>query len=90
MTTTEDIREEFQALVERLETQRDEIKVQVHLANMEAHDEWRKLEVQWQQLQAKSKQLGKEVGRTSHEAFDSLLELSHELREGYKRIGKLF
>jgi hypothetical protein len=57
---------------------------------MEAHDEWSKLETQWQQLQAKGKQLGKEAGRTSHEAFDSLLELGHELREGYKRIGKLF
>lgn len=90
MITTEDIREEFQGLVERLETQRDEIKVQVHLANMEAHDEWRKLETQWQQLQARGEQLGKEVGRTRHEAFDSLLALGHELREGCKRIGKLF
>lgn len=90
MTTTEKVREEYQQMVESLKQQRDEMKLKAHLANMEAHDEWQELEKQWHTVQAKGKQIGKETERSAHEAIDSLMELGHELKEGYSRISRLF
>ena len=60
---------EINQLQETLKTQRDELKVKIHLAKMEAQQEWEKTERQWQQFKTKadevstaSKESAKEVG----------------------------
>jgi len=42
-----DIKKEFDELTDTLKQQRDKIEVQIHLASMEAKDEWKEGEKQW-------------------------------------------
>ncbi|MBT8140392.1 MAG: hypothetical protein KJP25_11560 [Gammaproteobacteria bacterium] len=90
MSATDKLQEEYSHLVDKLREQRDELRVQIHLAGMEAHDEWEKLEQQWQQLQNKGRSAGGHVAETAALKEESLLELAHDIREGYRRISKLF
>ncbi|MBT8150823.1 MAG: hypothetical protein KJO62_05420, partial [Gammaproteobacteria bacterium] len=80
----------YQHLVEKLRQQRDELKVQVHLASMEGQDEWAKLEEQWHNLQNKGRSAGQNVAESAAHTEESLLALAHDIREGYRRISKLF
>ena len=48
-----DMKEEFNNLVERLKTERDELKLKAHLASMEAREEFAGAEEKWEQLKLK-------------------------------------
>ena len=86
MSTTEDLKLETVALLENLRQQRDELKVQIHLANMEVHDEWQDLERKWEHFKGKVKQLKDVADDSAEDVGETLLDLAHEVREGYRRI----
>lgn len=90
MSASGKLRDEINSLVEKLRQERDELKVQLHLAGMEAHDEWEKLEEQWHKLQGKGRQAGKNVAESAAHSEESMLALAHDIKEGYRRISKLF
>jgi ABC-type phosphate transport system auxiliary subunit len=90
MSTIENIREEALHLAETLRTQRDELKVQMNLANKEAHEEWGELEKKWEQLQSKLKQLKAELNHSGHDVGDAISLLGDEIKVGYQRLRKLF
>lgn len=89
MSTIENVHEEYRKLIEGLNQQRDELRVQMHLASMEVKDEWAEMEKKWQHMTAKSKQVGEVVDDTAEDVLELLIDLGHEIRDGYKRIKKV-
>ena len=45
-----DLKKEFDELTDKLNQQRDEIQLQLHLASMEAKEEWQEAEGRWGSL----------------------------------------
>ena len=84
-----DVKEKYEELLESLKTQRDELSVKMHLANMELQDEWHAIEDKWQHFQSKAVQVEKEIGSSSHDVADAFTLLGQELRDSYRRIRKL-
>lgn len=81
--------EKLQALLRRLEEERDELKVKMGLAKLEAREEWAELEEKIQRLRGRLKVLGGEARDASGDvgaAFDMLAE---EVKDGLERIRKL-
>ena len=70
-------------LVEELGRLRDEVRLKLHLASMEARDEWEKLEERWQQFRRKA-----DLDETVDGIGESAEGLVDELRKGYERIRK--
>lgn len=90
MTTTEAVKQKAKDIIESLKTQRDELSVKIHLANMEVREEWEIVEHKWEHLQSKGAQIKKEVGNSAHEIGDAISNLADEIKESYQRIRKAF
>lgn len=62
---------------------RDEIRLQIHLASMEARDEWDELETKWEKFsaRAKLKEGTEEIGEVAE-------ELAREIKAGYAKLKK--
>jgi L-lactate utilization protein LutB len=61
------IKEEFDSLVEKLKTERDEITLKAHLATMEARKELEGAEKKWDQLREKASEIADDTIETSEE-----------------------
>lgn len=83
-------REELEKLMDTLAQQRDELKLQLHLAKAEAKDEWNALEGKWQQAQVRLDQLQGATEQTLDEVGTAASLLADELKRGYERIRKQF
>ena len=73
----EDTRNEVAALA-RL---RDELRLQIHLGQLDAADEWERLEGRWSQVKVVAAAVAEEVGKE----IDGLLR---DIRESYKRLAQ--
>lgn len=71
--------EKLQALLNKLETERDDFRVSLHLLGMEAKDEWEKAEGKWENLQSRMRDVGLKLNL---EAKDEI----HDLGEGVDRL----
>ncbi len=83
-----DIRLSVDRMVTELKHERDELKVKLHLARMDAGDEWQKLETRLAKLDAKARELGNATAEASHEIGAAAKLLGEEIRKGLKTIGK--
>lgn len=81
-------REEIEKLVQHLERQRDELRVKMSLAKLEAREEWEKLEKQLEQLKAKAPQIREDLGATASGVGAALKKAAEEIRDGYARLRK--
>ncbi|KAF0192674.1 MAG: hypothetical protein FD165_444 [Gammaproteobacteria bacterium] len=75
-------------LVEGLQQQRDEIKVQLHLAKAEARDEWAETEKKLEQLKTKASRIREEAGAASSDVIEAAKRVAEEIKRGYARIRK--
>lgn len=82
-------REELDKLLRQLEQQRDELRVKMSLARLEARDEWEKLEKQWGQLKANAPQIRENLGAVAGGVEAALKKAAEEIRDGYARLRKL-
>jgi len=73
-----------------LKQKRDEIKVQVHLAKLEAGDEWQGIEEKLHRLDLKMKELGHATAESSKDIGSAAKQLGKEIRDGFKNIAKHF
>jgi uncharacterized protein with NRDE domain len=80
------LRTELRERVARLKTQRDELRVQIHLANAEVRDEWEKLEVKWEHYQARILAASTAASDAAREVMSALQLIGDELAEAYRRI----
>ena len=86
--TFEDFSEDVEELVEKLKQERDELSVKMHLAKMDASDEWQELERKWTKLEAKVKQLGDAAADSTEDIRAAAGLLGQEIMAGFKRIAR--
>lgn len=79
---------DIQNLVTAVKQQRDELKLKLHLAKADAHDEWSKLENQWEDVRTKVEVTCQETGKTAEEVGSALALALNEIKKGYERIKK--
>lgn len=79
-------RDDLKDLATRLERQRDELRVQAHLAKAEAREEWEELEEKWEQLKGKLRRVGEEADDASDDVKAAASLLMDELKKGYDRL----
>ena len=84
----EDIHIAFEKVAKQLKIDRDELNLQIHLAEAEVRDEWQEIEKKWQHFVSTSKRLGEATGESSKEISSALTLLGEELKNAYKKIKK--
>jgi hypothetical protein len=82
------IKEDFAALLEKLKTERDEINLKIHLASMDAREEFEETEKKWRQLQVKVADIADEARESSDEYIDKAKIIGDELKTAYRNITK--
>lgn len=81
-----EIRNKIEALWNKLKEERDELRVQTHLAKLEALEEWDKVEEKLEQIKAKAEHAVEGTEEAAEHALESARHLGEEVRE---LIGKL-
>lgn len=81
-----DIKKEFSELTDALKQQRDEIEVQMHLASMEAKDEWKNGEEKWGAFVDALGVITDDTKEASSELIHATKIIGDELKETYNRI----
>jgi D-ribose pyranose/furanose isomerase RbsD len=76
--TTDELRAELKKSLDVLATVRDEIRVKVHLAGMEAKDQWNELEKELTHAQETATKAASAVTKT---ALDETLKKLHAFRD---------
>ena len=82
------IKIEFDTLLEQLQSERDEIALKIHLASMEAKEEFECAEKIWDKLRNKAIELADESKETSEELIAKAKIVGEELKDTYCRINK--
>ena len=72
-----------QKIVDDLKLARDEVKLRIHLASMEAKSQWDELEERCHKLSSKA-----ELHQSGRELSTTLKSLGSELKEAYVRLRK--
>ena len=83
-----EIREEFDKLLEKLKTDRDELNLKIHLASMDAKEEFEEAEKKWVQVKVKASEIADDAMETSEEYIAKAKIVGEELKETYNRIFK--
>ncbi len=82
------VQEEFDKLVEKLKTEREEINVKMHLASMDAKEEFAEAEKKWEQVKVKMAEIADEAVDTSEDYIAKAKIVGEELKDSYSRIIK--
>jgi predicted nuclease with TOPRIM domain len=86
IVNSEKIEEKIDKLWSDLKTQRDELRVQVHLAKAELKDEWEEVEDKYQYAQSRFDELKKQTGEAADDAQVTLDVVLEEIGEAYGRV----
>ena len=89
MIKSDDVKQKYHDVIDSVTTERDELKVKMHLARMEVQDEWKVVEKKWQQFKSKSAQLEHVASGSAQEIGEAISILGGELKESYKRFKKV-
>lgn len=81
--------QERRSLLERLERERDELKLQIGLAKLEAKEEWKELQDKLDSLRGRLKVLGSEARDASSDLGTAFDLVAAEIKEGIGRLRKL-
>lgn len=81
-----DIQKEFSELVENLKTERDEIKLKLHLASMDLKEEFGTLDEKWDLVTQKAAEIADDAVDVSDEGIAKAKELGQDLKETYQRF----
>lgn len=82
-------KEKLQKLLQQLETERDELKLKLGLAKLEAREEWGELEKKMDSLRGRLKVLGGEAREASSDVAEAAGALASEIKEGFQRLRNL-
>jgi hypothetical protein len=82
----DDVRERVEEIIKHLSQERDELRVKMHLAKMEATDEWKELEVKLAKLDVKARELGGTTMEASKDIGAAAVLLGEEIRDGFKKL----
>ena len=83
-----DVSDRLDKLVEAIKTERDELRVQMHLLKAEAREEWEDVEEKWGQLEPKLKKVKAGVVESGEDIGAASSQLAEEIGHAYQRIKK--
>jgi len=83
---TAEAKSELEKVKDTLQQQRDELRVQVHLAKLEAKSEWDQAEQKFHALEGKLQNVSTEVSEASKDVLASARLLTEEIQHAYERI----
>jgi len=83
-----EIKNEIAKLVEKLKMERDQINLKIHLASMDAKNEFAETEKKWSHLKTKAADIADDAVETSEDVIAKTKMVGEELKEAYKRIAK--
>jgi chromosome segregation ATPase len=84
----EDTRKRIDDMLEELKQERDELQVKLHLAKLEASDEWDRIKAKLEKLEAKARDLAGATAEASKGIGAAAKLLGEEIRDGFKLIAK--
>ena len=77
-------------MVAKLQQERDELALKVHLGRKDLASEWEKLEAKWTEVKAlKGPPLKEAASETAHGVGKAMESAADELKKGYEKIRKL-
>lgn len=79
---------EFDELVDTLKQQRGELELQIHLASMDAKQEWQSTEKSWDKFIDSLGVIADESKESSDELIQATKVIGDEIKEAYKRISE--
>jgi hypothetical protein len=79
---------ELNKLIEKLKMERDEVSLKMHLASMDAKQEYEEAEKKWVEVKAKAAEIADDAVETSEEFIDKVKIVGEELKGTYSRISK--
>ena len=82
------MKQEFENLMAKLATERDEINLSLHLASMEAKEEFAGAEQIWEQVKLKASDIADDSVETTDEFISAAKVVGEELTEAYQRIAQ--
>lgn len=82
------MKEELNKVIEKLKRERDEVNVKIHLASMDAKQEFEDAEKKWVEVKAKAAQIADSAEDVTEEFVAKTKGVGEELKETYKRISK--
>ena len=85
-----DFKKRTEEILEELRTERDELRVRLHLAKLESSEEWQKLEHQMAKLESKAREIGGATAEASEDMGAAAKLLAEEIRDGFKKIARHF
>ena len=80
------MRERLEAVVQKLEQERDELRLKMHLAKADARDEWDRMEERWGRLREKLGEVKEGASEASEHVREAASDLADEIRKGYRKI----
>ena len=80
--------EQLEQAWQNLKTQRDEIRLQIHLAKAELKEEWEKLDPAWQKAQHEYEELKEATEDAASDMHKNLTVVTDELSSAFERIKK--
>ena len=75
-------------LLRGLRHERDELKLQMHLAKKELQDEWQTLDDRLNALSHRYDPLRQAVAESADDVWESLMLVGNEIRAGFSKIRK--
>ena len=76
-------------ILKKLETERDELRVKLNLAKMDAKDEWDDVEKKMEALRGRMKVVSEEAKEASGDVGAAIDVLADEVKEGFSRLRKM-
>ena len=86
----DDVKKRMSEMLNDLRQDRDELQVKLHLAKLDAGDEWEKLSAKMEKLESKIKELGGATAEASQDVGAASKLLAEEIRDGFKKIARHF
>lgn len=80
------IQDELEKFRDGLIQQRDELRVQINLAKLEAQEEWQKTEEKLEEFKSRLTGVADEAKDASEDVLTSVKMLGEEIKSAYERI----
>ena len=83
-----DLGDKMDEMVAKLKTERDELRVKLHLLKADAKDEWEEVEKNWGHLEGRLKKVGESAAESGDDIAAASKQLAEEIGSAYQRIRK--
>ncbi len=83
------LQERVEQQAEEMRATRDEIRVRLHLAKMDARDQWDQVEKLWDPAEAKLKELAHAAKEATEDIAEATQLVLNEMRDGYNKLRNL-